>query len=72
MALTFRDIRKAALDQGWREDRTASNHPRFTPPDPTKRPCTYSGSPGEQRGIRNFLSCMKNSGLLWPQPRRKG
>lgn len=71
MALTLRDIAKAARDQGWREDKTSKGHPRFTPPNLTKKPCTFSGTPGDQRAIRNFVTCMKHSGLIWP-PRGKG
>jgi hypothetical protein len=72
MALDLKSIKKAALDQGWVEDVTSAGHPRFTPPDKTQRPCTYAGTPGDQRGIRNFLGCMKRSGLLWPAPKKKG
>ena len=66
--MDLRQIAKAAKEQGWREDRTKSGHPRFWPPDRTKKPCTFSGTPGDVRAIRNFLTCMKHSGLVWPPP----
>lgn len=67
----LRELEKAAREQGWRIDRTAKGHPRFTPPDVTKKPCTFSGTPGDQRAIHNFLSCLKKSGFIWPWGKRK-
>jgi len=71
----IRKIAKAAKEQGWREDETASGHPRFWPSDHNKKPCTFSGTPGDQRALRNFLKDMVRSGLIWPWPppkRKKG
>ncbi|MFL5737323.1 MAG: hypothetical protein ACJ76P_08290 [Actinomycetota bacterium] len=67
-SLDLASIETAAREQGWRIDRTTAGHPRFTPPDVTKRPCTFSGTPGDVRAIRNFLSCLRKSGLVWPWP----
>jgi len=66
--MDLRKIVKAARDQGWREDRTTRGHLRLTPPDMSQKPCTFSGTPGDVRAIRNFLTCLKHSGLAWPPP----
>jgi hypothetical protein len=73
MALDFKSIRRAALDQGWDQDATTKGHPRFIPPDKTKPVCVFSGTPSDQRAIKNFLATMKRSGLIWPwNPKRRG
>jgi hypothetical protein len=68
--MDLRDPQRAARDQGWQIDRTKKGHVRFTPPDVTKRPCVFSGTPGDQRAIHNFLSCLRRSGFIWPWRRR--
>jgi hypothetical protein len=66
--MDLRLIVKAAKEQGWREERTTKGHLRLVPPDPTKRPCVASGTPGDARAIRNFLAQCRRSGLVWPPP----
>jgi hypothetical protein len=68
--MNLRDLEKAARDQGWVVGRTTKGHPRFTPPDLTKRPCLFSGTPGDRRAIHNFLACLRRSGFIWPWTRR--
>ncbi len=68
MGKDFKSIRKAAKEQGWKEDVTAKGHPRFFPPDNTKPAVVTAGTPSDQRSIDNFLSAMKRSGLIWPWP----
>ena len=57
---------EAAVKQGFALDYTAGRHPRLTPRDKTKRPCTFSGTPGDVKAVRNFLSCLRQSGLIYP------
>lgn len=72
MALEYRDIEQAAREQGWRPDRTTKGHPRLWPPDASKPPCVFSGTPGDVRAIKNFLSQCRRKGLIWPWPPRGG
>lgn len=72
--MDLRDIEEAARDQGFGVDRTARGHPKFLPPDRTKGPVFGSGTPGDQRAIRNLLAKLRAAGLIWPpgrRPRRK-
>ena len=73
--MDIRRITKAAREQGWEVTLTSKGHPRFVPPDPEKEICVFSGSPGDQAAIRNFLSELKRQGFVWPwtrKMRRKG
>lgn len=64
--MDLRDIEKAARDQGWRVERTKKGHPVFYPADPARHPIVTSGTPGDQRSLRNLLSELKAAGLVWP------
>lgn len=70
-SLDWKKLEKAAREQGWKIDRTKKGI-RLVPPDPTKAIVIIHGSPSEQRGLRNKLSEMKRSGLIWPWPPTKG
>lgn len=67
----LRDLEKAAKRQGWPVDRTKQGHVRFWPPDGVTPPSIYSGTPGDQRAIRNFLADLRRKGFRWP-PEGKG
>lgn len=62
----FRQIVEAAQAQGWTANRTEKNHWRLTPPDRTKQIVIFSGSPGDNRAIRNFIATMRRNGLIPP------
>ena len=68
--MDLRDLQKSAKEQGWRLDTTTKGHPRFTPPDVTKKPCTFSGTPSDQKAIKNLMTCLKHSGFIWPWRKR--
>ncbi len=70
--MDIRKIEKAAREQGWRVERTKKGHWRFIPPDPNKKIVLGSGTPGDQRAIRNLLANLKREGFIWPWPPRKG
>lgn len=64
--MDLRDIEQAAIEQGWRVERTKRGHPVFYPPDPDKGPIYGSGTPSDRRSIRNLLAKLKSAGLIWP------
>lgn len=64
-----RGIEKAAREQGFRVERTKKGHPVFYPPDPRKGPVYGSGTPGDQRSIRNLLAKLRQAGLIYPPSR---
>jgi predicted RNA binding protein YcfA (HicA-like mRNA interferase family) len=64
--MDLRDFEKAAKRQGWRITRTKRGHAQFWPPDPDVPPATFSGTPGDQAAIRNFLAELRRRGLEWP------
>lgn len=68
--MDLRDIERAAIDQGWKVDRTAKGHPRFTPPDPNQDIIIGSGTPSDVRAIRNLLARLKRAGLMYPYRRQ--
>jgi hypothetical protein len=65
----LRDLEQAARAQGWKVDRTAKGHPRFTPPDPTMEIVIGSGTPSDVRSLRNLLARLRRAGLVWPPPK---
>lgn len=65
-------LERAALDQGWRVERTKRGHRRFVPPDSSRRIVIGSGTPGDRRAVRNLLAQLKREGLVWPWPPRVG
>jgi hypothetical protein len=69
--MDLRDIEQAAIEQGWRVDRTKIGHPVFYPLDPDMGPIFGSGTPSDWRSIRNLLAKLKSAGRygLGRQPR---
>ena len=65
MALDARDIFDAAREQGWRIERVKKGWMLY-PPDLSKPPVAWHGSPSDIAAVRNFLSQMRRSGLIWP------
>lgn len=63
----FRTIVEAAQAQGWSVERTEKNHWRLRPSDKTKQIVIFSGSPGDIRAIRNFISVMRRNGFVTPR-----
>ncbi|WP_166345207.1 hypothetical protein [Phytoactinopolyspora limicola] len=55
---------------GWRYDASGKGHPRLYPADITKSPITIAGTPGDQRGLRNFIAQVRRAGGEWPPGRR--
>lgn len=67
-SLTFANITNAAKAQNWDVERTAKGHRRLIPPDKTKPIVIASGTTGDPKAIKHFLSQMRLSGLIWPPP----
>jgi hypothetical protein len=65
--MDYRDLERAARDQGFRLILSRKGHRIFYPRDPAQRPIVFSGTPGDQRAIRNFLAAMRRAGLVWPR-----
>ena len=65
-------IEKAAREQSWEVGKTKKGHLRFVPPDTTKQIVIGSGTPGDQRAIKNMLAELKRQGFIWPWPPPKG
>jgi hypothetical protein len=66
-----KDLRKAAREQGWEIGQTSKGHTRWVPPDKTKPIVVGSGTPGDQRAIKNLLAQLRRSGFIWPWPPSK-
>jgi hypothetical protein len=64
--MDLRDIEMAAREQGWRVERTRRGHPVFYHPSRDIGPIYGSGSPGDQRSIRNLLARLQAAGLRFP------
>lgn len=60
--------RRAAREQGWRERATKKGF-QLIPPDPSKDPVQVHGTPSDHRALKNLLSELRRSGLVWPPPR---
>ena len=58
----------ACRDQGFQVDTTKSGHPRVRAPG-MNAATTFSGTPGDQRAIKNFLSACRRLGLVYPPPK---
>ena len=64
--MEFKQIRRAARDQGWREEPPEVGI-NFVPPDAGR--AVVNGRPtAEGRELRNFLHQLMRSGLQWPPP----
>ena len=70
--MDLRKIVKAAKEQGWEVGKTKKGHWEFVPPDATKQIVIGSGTPGDQRAIKNLLAELKRQGFIWPWPPPKG
>lgn len=57
---------RAALEQGWRHDRTQNGHHRFYAPDGQGIVVT-SGTPSDSRGFLNFIAEMRRHGFKTPE-----
>lgn len=64
--MDMRDIERAARDQGWRIERTSAGHLKFLHPDPAQGTVIASGTPGDQRAIKNLLAQLRRRGFIWP------
>ncbi len=64
--MDLRDIVRAAEDQGFRVERTKRGHIVIYPPDKRFQPVNFSGTPGDQRSIRNGLAKLRQVGFVWP------
>lgn len=61
-------ILDAARNQGFIVDTTKAGHPRVRRPN-SPDSTTYSGTPGDQRAIKNFLSQCRRLGIIYPPPK---
>ncbi len=59
----FRNIMDAAKQQGWSVEATKNQHWKFTPPKGMGGSVFFSGSPGDWRSIKNFISMMRKNGF---------
>jgi len=64
--MDLRDIERAAREQGWRVGRTRKGHPMFYPPKLDVEPIVTSGTPSDQRALKNLVSRRRAAGLVWP------
>lgn len=69
--MDLRDIEEAAREQGFRVGRTKRGHSVFYPPDPQSGPVFGSGTPGDQRSLRNLLAQLRRAGFDWPPHRKR-
>lgn len=60
-----------ALAQGWQHDRTTRGHHQFFAPG-GKGIVVTSGTPGDHRAFRNFMSEMKRRGFVMGERKRVG
>lgn len=68
----FRDIKRAAEQQGWTVRQTNKGHWQFLAPAPSKAIVVSGGTPSDRRAIHNLLSGLKREGFIWPWPPPKG
>lgn len=66
--MNLRDIEKAARAQGWTVTCTKRGHPKFIPPDPSRSIVIGSGTPSDQRALRNLIAEVRRQGMKWPWP----
>ena len=73
--MEFRDLLEELRAQGWRIERTSKGHWQFFPPDRTKTPVVFSGTPSDWRSLHNCMSKLERSGFRnpWkPEKKREG
>lgn len=63
---TFRAIKKAAEEQGWRVEETAKKRWKFIPKEAGVTPVFFPGTIGDWRAIRNFVSVLRRHGFRPP------
>ncbi len=68
--MDYAEIRRAAIEQGWRVGRVR-NGENFYSPD-GKTIVNWHATPSDVRAIRNFLARTRRGGLEWPPPRGRG
>lgn len=68
MQKEWKRLIEAAEEQGWRVDRTTDGW-QLKAPDGVFIE-TIHGTPSDWRAIRNSISRMRRSGLVWPPPKR--
>ena len=64
--MDLRDIERAAREQGWRVGRTHKGHPVFYAPKLDVAPIVTSGTPSDQRALKNLVGRVRAAGLVWP------
>ena len=63
-------VAELVANQGWRYDsRRGGGHPCIYPADVTKPMLVIPTTPGDRRGIRNFIADVRRRGGVWPVPR---
>ena len=67
--MDFRDIRRAALAQGWRVEQTKKGEMFFSPDGRTI--VVWHATPSDRRAVRNFLARMRSGGLEYPSRRKR-
>lgn len=55
---------------GWRYDTSGKGHPVLIPADITMRKIAVPTTPGDRRGLLNFISLVRRSGGTWPPGRK--
>lgn len=63
----LRDLHVVAATQGWTVKQLASGHWQWLPPDKSLSPVVQAHSPSDHRGVRNFLSRLRQRGLKMPK-----
>ena len=60
----FREIMNAALQQGWKVEKTGKSHWKFIPPDKTQSIYIASGSPSDHRWAKTMRTELRRRGLV--------
>lgn len=68
--MSYREIRRAALEQGFAVERTKKGE-RFVPPDPSMKMVQAHATPSDRRALANLLAELRRAGLVWPSPAKK-
>jgi len=66
--VSFRKLVKMAKDQGWTVEKTKKNHIRFRPYNKAMRAVVTASTPSDHRWIRNLISDLRKSGLVFENP----
>ncbi|MBA3300846.1 MAG: type II toxin-antitoxin system HicA family toxin [Thermoleophilaceae bacterium] len=64
MKKEFKEIIKAAKEQGWRVEPTKKGHVKFFAPD-DENIVTAGGTPSDHRAIANLISRLRRYGFKW-------